>query len=403
MNLRFEPSCLSGSIQAPPSKSMAHRYLICAAFSEDESIIDNIELSKDIIATIDCLKSLGAEITVQNHKAIVKGIKDKKVLGELNALESGSTLRFLIPYAMTLDKEVTFSGAKRLFERPLDIYEKIAQENGFLFKREETSLKVKGSLKGKEYVIDGSVSSQFISGLLFALPMLKNDSVIKIIPPFESKSYVDLTLKAIKDFGVEIFYDGEYTFKIPKNQKYQGRNAKVEGDFSNGAYLDAFNYTKSEILVLGLDEKTSMQGDKVYKKYFEELKKGSPVLDISDCPDLGPILFAVAALNNGGTFTGTKRLEVKESNRADAMKEELNKFGVKVLVSDNSVTVKKADLIKPTTNLSGHNDHRIVMALSVLLSVTGGEMTGTEAVSKSFPSYFDLMKKLNLRVEEYDS
>lgn len=394
---KFERSKLCGTVSAPPSKSMAHRYLICAALSNGESRIKNIELSEDIKATINCLNALGAEITFDAGTAFVQGIKEKRIINPLCCNESGSTLRFLVPYAMSLNEKVIFSGCERLFERPLEIYEKIAEKNHFVFEKDKKNLTVQGDLNGDEFTLPGNVSSQFISGLLFVLPLLKKDSVIKIVPPFESKPYILLTLNAIKKFGVDIFYDGEHIFNIKGNQSYTPANTCVEGDFSNGAYLAGLNYGGNSVRVLGLDEK-SLQGDKVYKDFFNKLESGFAHVDISDCPDLGPVLFAVAALNNGGEFVGTKRLEIKESNRAEAMAKELSKLGVKVEKYDNKMIVFGADISRPTSLLHGYNDHRIVMALSILLTITGGEIDDAESVRKSFPNYFEQVKKLGAKV-----
>lgn len=394
----FEKSVLSGKVKAPPSKSMAHRHLICAALSDDESIVKGIDLSEDILATIDCLNALGAEITVKEDQAFVKGIDFEKFNNDiLNSRESGSTLRFLIPIALLSGKKITFNGYGRLMERPLEIYESLAKENNWIFERKENSLTVCGNLKSGEYILKGDISSQFITGLLFVLPKLKNDSTIKILPPFESKSYIYLTLYALSKFGIEIDYDGDLSFKIKGNQKYKPCSEFVEGDYSNAAFLDVFNYLDGSVFVDGLDE-NSMQGDKVYKEYFESLLNGTPELDISDCPDLGPVLIALATLKNGAILKGTKRLAVKESDRGKVMQEELSKLGADVKCYDNEIVIKKANLSPSTETLNGHNDHRIVMALSTVLTVVGGSLSKIEAVKKSFPKYFDIIKILNAKV-----
>lgn len=400
MIAHFEKSVLSGNIKAPPSKSVAHRYLISAFLSDGECSVENISLSEDIKATISCLKSLGADITVHDGTAIVR--KNGFKSNVLDCNESGSTLRFLIPIALTMNREFIFKGSKKLFERPLGIYEDICKENGFLFEKSEGRLKVKGRLKSGEYEIRGDISSQFITGLIFALSVTEGDSVIKIIPPFESKSYVLVTLECLKKFGVDIELDG-LNVRIKGGQKYSVRSITVEGDYSNAAYIDAFNESGSDIKTEGLSE--SVQGDRVYKEYFKKLDKFC-TLDITDCPDLGPILFTVAALKQGAVFTGTRRLVIKESDRCGAMSEELAKLGICTEISDNEVTVKKSEIKPPSKILSSHNDHRILMALSVLLCLTGGDISGAEAVNKSFPEYFDKIKSLGARVkmeEEYDS
>ena len=196
-------------------------------------------------------------------------------------------------------------------------------------------------------------------------------------------------------FGVRISKADERTFYIKGNQRCKNRSVSVEGDYSNAAFLDAFNLIGGNVVVTGLSKNTA-QGDYVYKDYFFELQNGTSILDLSDCPDLAPILMTVAALYNGAVFTGTNRLKIKESDRGEAMREELSKFGAKVIIEENKITVNKADLKTPVTYLNGHNDHRIVMSLAILASVTGGEIYGAEAVSKSFPDFFTKISSLGI-------
>ena len=288
-------------------------------------------------------------------------------------------------------------GSTRLFERPLDVYEKLCLENGFTFKRNANSLTVCGKLKSAVYKVRGDISSQFITGLIFALIFLGEDSKLEIIPPFESRSYIALTISALKSFGAEVDFDGEYKILIKKSNLHP-YSGKIEGDYSNAAFLDAFNHIGSRIDIQNL-KSDSLQGDRVYKEYFEKISKGTPTLDISDCPDLGPVLFALSALKNGAVFTGTDRLKAKESDRGMAMHEELKKLGGGLLFGDNTITVPKQELKYTKTRLDGHNDHRIVMAMSVILSKIGGEISGIEAVRKSYPGFFDDIKKLDLKVD----
>lgn len=391
MRAIFEPCSLNGTLCAPPSKSVAHRLLIAAYLSRGECKINNLALSEDIKATISCLKNLGADITFSGGSAVIKPSEPKDET--LNCSESGSTLRFLIPIALTLNKEITFSGSRKLFERPLCVYEELAEKNGFLFKKDETTLTVKGCLKSGHYTIDGSISSQFVTGLLFALSTLDGDSTIEILPPFESRSYVLITLEVLKKFGISATLEDCF-IKISGAGKYIVQNTSVEGDYSNAAYIDGFNEAGSHIDLVGLSE--TKQGDVVYKELFKRLDCFAEA-DISDCPDLGPVLFSVAALKNGALFKGTKRLAVKESDRGEAMREELEKFGVKIKCSENEILVPKSVIKKPTVPLSSHNDHRILMALCILLSVTGGEICGAESVKKSYPNYFDELKRLGAK------
>lgn len=398
MIAKFEPCKLKGKISAPPSKSMAHRYLVGSALSKEKCVLSGVDYSEDILASIDSLKSLGAEISTDGDNVTVNPDNFMKVENPvLECRESGSTLRFFIPLALCLGKEVTLKGSTRLFERPLDVYEKLCAENGFTFQKNANSVTLCGNLKSGSYKIRGDISSQFITGLIFALVYLGGDSSIEIIPPFESRSYIDLTISALKSFGANVEFTNEYSITI-RSSKLHTYSGKIEGDYSNAAFLDAFNYIGSRIDVQNL-KSNSLQGDKVYKEYFDKISESVPTLDISDCPDLGPILFALAALKNGATFTGTDRLKAKESDRGMAMHEELKKLGGGLVFGDNMITVPKQELKYNGSILDGHNDHRIVMAMSVVLSKIGGEISGIEAVRKSYPKFFEDIKMIGAKVE----
>ena len=398
MKVIFEPCILQGSINAPPSKSMAHRYLICAALSKQQCVISGVDYSEDILATIDCLKALGAKIHIEDDKVSInpEGFM-QNTEGLLNCRESGSTLRFFIPLALCLGKEITFQGSERLFQRPLEVYEKLCSDNGFKYEKNGNSLTVCGQLKGGSYEIKGDISSQFITGLIFALAFLQEESAIRVIPPFESKSYVNLTISALQSFGTQVEIENEFNIVIKKCSLHSF-SGSVEGDYSNAAFLDAFNYIGSNVQIGNL-KADSLQGDKIYKKYFDEISKGTPVLDISDCPDLGPVLIALAALKNGATLVGTDRLRIKESDRGQAMHQELCKLGGGLVFGDNTITVPKQQLNRIDGALNGHNDHRIVMALSVILSVCGGAVEDAQAVKKSYPGFFEDIKKLGAEVK----
>ena len=398
MIAKFTPCRLSGSIDAPPSKSMAHRFLIGAALSGKTCRISGFDYSEDILASIDCLKALGAEIAICGDCVTIdpKGFMAAEN-PVLSCRESGSTLRFFIPLALCLGRRVTLQGSRRLFERPLGIYEALCRENGFVFEKTETAVTLCGRLKSGHYAVRGDVSSQFITGLIFALLYLGGDSSIEIIPPFESRSYVDLTLSALRSFGADAAFTGEYRIAVRKSQMhaYCGR---IEGDYSNAAFLDAFNHIGSSVRVGNLKE-DSLQGDRVYRDYFRLISGGTPTLDISDCPDLGPVLFALAAMKNGAVFTGTDRLKAKESDRGMAMHEELKKLGGGLVFGDNVITVPRQALKQTDKTLSGHNDHRIVMALSLILSEIGGAVDDAQAVRKSYPGFFEDIKRLGAEVE----
>ncbi|MBR7117445.1 MAG: 3-phosphoshikimate 1-carboxyvinyltransferase [Clostridia bacterium] len=388
---------------APPSKSMAHRLLISAALADGISTVRGISDCEDVRATLDCLSALGVKFTEDGDTVTVHGIDPRKATptSQLCARESGSTLRFIIPIALLSGKTTMFSGAGRLMSRPMTVYEDICRELGLAFIADGESITVRGPLTGGTYTVLGNISSQFISGLLFALPCLPDNSRIKIIPPLESRSYIDLTISALSCFGVKAVWEDDYTIFISGNQRYTPTDITVEGDYSGAAFPDALNLFGGEVEVLGLDPE-SIQGDRVYKKYFELLKLGTPTIHIGDCPDLGPILFAIAAAKCGGIFSGTERLRLKESDRIAAMAEELSKFGTALSVYDDKVVVYPADFKKPTEPIMSHGDHRIVMAMAVLLTTVGGVIEGAEAVKKSYPSFFSDLSMLGIEVEEYD-
>ena len=397
MQVTINKSTANGIVKAPASKSMAHRYIVSAGLSKGENTVTNVDFSEDIKATLNCIESLGAKVEKGDDYAKIAGVIKYPEETIFNCNESGSTMRFFMGIAMGLGIKAKFYGSKTLLTRPFSIYEEIIKNVGGTFKRHEDYIYVDAKLKPDLFKIQANISSQFISGLLFALPLLEGDSKIELIPPVESRSYINLTLEALDSFGVKVNWDTDTDLSIKGNQEYKPETIEVEGDYSNAAFLDAFNYLGGSVQVTGLKE-TSLQGDKVYKEYFEALKKENATLDISDCPDLGPVLMALAAALNGATFTGTKRLKIKESDRGSVMCAELSKFGIESEIFENEIGIKKGDLKAPLDTLSGYNDHRIVMSLVLLLTKTGGKIDEAEAVRKSYPGFFEDIKKLGIEV-----
>ena len=400
MKIKISPSFLRGKITAPPSKSMCHRLLICAGLSVGESLISNVSYSEDILATLDCLGAMGAEIFKGEDFVKIKGTLPQR--GAFMCRESGSTLRFFIPIAMLSEGESAFTGYGRLMERPMEIYESIAREKNLTYIKDEKGITVGGRLTAGDYTVPANVSSQFISGLLFARPLCEGDSRIILTGEIESRSYIDMTLRAMELFGVSAVWQEENIIYIRGNQLYKADNLTVEGDCSNAAFLDAFNLVAGDVTVEGLSSDT-LQGDMIYKEYFSLLRQGTPTLDIKNCPDLAPILMTVAAAKNGCRLTNTARLKIKESDRGTVMAQELSKFGAAVRVYDNEIVIDKAELYSPKDDLYCHNDHRVVMALAVLCALYGGTLEGAQAVSKSYPDFFDKVKSLGLETENYDS
>lgn len=399
MIAKISPSRAHGRMEAPPSKSMAHRLLICAGCAEGTSVISNIDLSGDIAATLQCLQALGAEALYENRCVTIRGI-DLRSAAEpavLDCAECGSTLRFMIPACLMSGQRFELTGSGTLFTRPLTVYEDICKKQDLLFEKHGSRLVTAGKLRAGEYVIPGNISSQFVSGLLFVLPLLEEDSWICLLPPVVSRPYIDMTIQALGLFGVKVLWTDEYTLRIPGGQRcLPQKSLRVEGDYSNAAFFEAFNLLGGAVRIEGLKE-NSLQGDRLYRRYFAQLRAGHADIDLSDCPDLGPVLMALAAALHGAGFTGTGRLKDKESDRGAAMQQELGKMKVSLEVSENAIRIAPG-LRPPQEALDGHNDHRIVMALSVLLSQTGGRIRGAQAVSKSLPDFFDRLKELGIEV-----
>ena len=398
MQVRIEPGTLRGTVSAPPSKSMAHRMLICAALAEGESLVRPIELSEDILATMDGLRALGAGIRQEGDALRVTGCRMTEAdSAVIPCRESGSTLRFLLPLCLLNGKEMLLTGSERLLERPLDVYETLCKERGFRLERSPEGIRVQGKLMPGEYTVRGDLSSQFLTGLAYALSVLPGESILRILPPIESEPYLRMTLEAMAACGVTVLRPEEGTLVIPGGGKYTAGEKTVEGDWSNAAFFEALRQAGNDIRITGLRE-DSLQGDRVCREAFRRIAEGGAEVDVTDCPDLAPVLMAFAAMNGGARLTGTRRLRFKESDRGQAMAEELAKFGVRVSTGENELTVGGETPGKPREILSGHNDHRIVMALAVLCTRTGGTIDGAEAVRKSFPGFWDAMEALGARV-----
>ncbi len=392
MRAVFTPSAAKGTMAAPPSKSMAHRLLIAAGLSEGRSVVHGLEYSEDILASMDCLRALGAAVERDGSTVTITGSGRPIPRETLVCRESGSTLRFFLPLCLIDGKKARLQGSEKLFSRPLSVYEELCKEQGILLKTEKGAAEVEGRLHGGEIAVSGAVSSQFITGLLFTLPLLKEDSTLRLLPPVESRPYIDMTVEALQCFGIQIDRPDENTFVIPGGQHYAAAEVTVEGDYSNAAFFEALG-----VSLTGL-RADSLQGDKIYREHFAALKKGFCSIDLSDCPDLGPVEMAFAAMHHGARFTGTRRLAIKESDRGRAMGEELHKCGITVELDENELTVCPGTPHAPADPINGHNDHRIVMAMSTLLTTTGGTVYGAQAVRKSLPDYFERLKALGIEV-----
>ena len=398
MNVTIRPSAAHGTIQAPPSKSMTHRLLIGASLADGTSTIRGFSPSDDVLATVDCLRTLGAEIDLSEGVCMVKGtIFADAGREDLDCRESGTTLRLLVPLLWRGGTPRKLRAAPSLLARPTDVFDVLAAEKQLTFQKKEDGLLASGPLTSGDFRIRGDVSSQFVSGLLFALPTLPGDSTLTLLPPVVSRPYITMTLSVLRTFGVTVREEND-TFFIPGGQRFSPVETTVEGDWSNAALLDALNFVGGDVCVTGLSGESS-QGDRVYPALFDRLRRGFSEIDLSDTPDLGPILFIAAALCSGAHFTGTARLRTKESDRVAAMTDALSRCGIRTAVGENDVTVFPGVPTPPEAPLSGAGDHRVVMALAVLLSRIGGTVTGAEAVRKSYPDFFKTLRSLGVDFE----
>ena len=401
MTVDIRPGRAAGTVIAPPSKSMAHRLLICAGLAEGQSIVRNVDFSEDVLATLDVLGAMGAKIEVSGDTVKITGCDARRARypGRISCRESGSTLRFFIPLLALGGTPFLLTGQGRLMERPQTVYEALFSEQNLIFRREGDVLRVQGPLSPGHYTLRGDISSQFFTGLLLALPLLNADSRITLLPPVESRSYLDLTLAALRRFGVTAQWASETELYIPGRQMYQRRDVTVEGDWSNAAFFEALAAMGDAVSVAGVSD-DSLQGDRVCRAYLRQMRDALVTLDVTDCPDLAPILMAAGAAMRGVVLTGTRRLAIKESDRGAAMAEELSKLGAQCKIEENRITGFPG-IRTPILPWNGHNDHRIVMAGAVLLTRVGGTITGAEAVRKSFPDFFDRLRGLGIEVNEH--
>ena len=411
MDIKITPGKLSGAVQIPPSKSVAHRLIIAAALAKGTSKISNIYLSKDIIATIEAMKALGADIEVCGNEAIIKGIENppKKAIVDCN--ESGSTLRFLIPVACTLGVECTFMGRGKLPQRPITPYIEQFPQHGIEFDfsqaKEGNTLPctVKGRLTSGRFEIDGGISSQFITGLLLALPMLEGDSQIALTSHLESRPYVDITVGCIKSYGGEI-KEAEMSYSIKGGQEFKAHDGQVEGDYSQAAFFKVGNSLGCDIDIKGLAE-VSYQGDKAIMDICDRIAKSDEGLrafsiDCSDIPDLVPILTVLACFCKGKSeITNVARLRIKECDRLEAISTNLNKLGAKITEHPDRLEIEGVDSLSGG-EVDGYNDHRIPMAMSIA-SIKCREpliIKGAQCVSKSYPNFFEHFRSLGGKAEE---
>ena len=394
MKVIFEKSSPHGSPPLPSSKSYAQRALLLAGMTGGISRIFGLGQDEDTCAMMDCLRTLGVKFETHGEETRVESYGAAALFASapLPVHASATTLRLLIPVLLTLGRPFTLTGTQALFRRPLDPYRELCTERGFTFSLSETSVTVEGRLGGGFYRIGGEVSSQFTSGMLLAAALCAVDTEI-LCSGNGSAGYPVMTADLLHAFGVRVTQgEGGHWF-IPGGQKLRPASVRIPTDDSAAANFGALSALGFPVL---LPLPTGGQPDGVYPGLFRELSLSSPVIDVDKTPDLAPILSVFAALSHGVTLTGIRRLRYKESDRAAVMTEELTKCGVHILTAEDTLTILPG-VHAPTECLCGHDDHRIVMALSVLLSQVGGGIDGAEAVSKSFPGFFDSLAAIGIK------
>lgn len=414
MNVTIHPKKLKGIVSIPPSKSLSHRAIIAASLAKGESVISNVMLSKDILATIAGMEALGAKIQIDGTTLKITGTTIIRNGDCIDANESGSTLRFLIPIALVNPEPIQFIGRNQLVKRPLDSYFKIFEQLGIQYTHPKDfylPLETKGGLTSGVFEVQGNISSQFITGLLFALPLLKGDSVIKVIGQLESKGYVDLTLDILSKFGIEVQHQEYQTFYIKGEQQYKAYDYTIEGDYSQTAFFLIAGAMGADIKLSGMnpsshqgdkkivDDIASMQGNIQYK---EELLYCLPshtvgsTIDFAQTPDLGPALAVLASVSEGiSTFIHVSRLRIKECDRVSSMKEELERLGAKIEETPDTMVIYGVSKLHGGI-VDSHNDHRVAMALAMasLKMDEDLKILNAECVSKSYPNFWEVFESL---------
>ena len=405
-DVKFSPFVPNGTVNVPPSKSDVHRAIICAAMANGVSRISPVALSNDIKATIGCIKALGADAVLENNVLTVDGTnmyKNKTAL--LDCGESGSTLRFFIPIAAVGNINATFVGKGKLPQRPIGIFTEALPKAGTVCKTEGgLPLEIKGQLKSGIFEIPGNVSSQFITGLLLALPILEGDSEIVLTSPLESVGYIAMTIRTMKQFGVNIDTK-ENGWHIKGGQTYKSCNYTTDGDWSQAAFFMVLGAIGGKVTVKGV-AKDSTQGDKKCAEILARfgakvtqldnevtVEKGelkAITIDASQIPDLVPVLSVCAAFAEGTTkIINAERLRIKECDRLKATAELLNNLGGKVKELSDGLEITGVSSLKGG-NVNGYNDHRIVMSAAVCAARSDEDITATFAMSinKSYPDFY---------------
>ena len=410
MNITITPGRLSGTVTPPPSKSQAHRVLIAAALADGECVISNVAYSQDIEATMSCLENLGAELSRDGSTVTVRGMGANAMsplrrlaYPRLDCGESGSTLRFLIPVALAVRGGGIFTGRGRLMERPQKPYFDLFDEKGVFHEQKDGVLTIAGLLTPGTYQLPGNVSSQFITGLLYALPLLDGDSEIVLTSNLESWGYIDMTLDALQWFNVRI-EERKNGWFIPGNQLYQPHSLTVEADWSQAAFWYATKFLDSPVELSGLNW-PSAQGDRAIDGFFRRLSQMKDTgLDVSNCPDLVPPLAAMAALRPGCTthIGNAARLRIKESDRLASVTAVLKALGADVAEGPDSLTIRGREMLHGGVTVDSFNDHRIAMMAAIAATRCEKPVTvlGAECVAKSYPNFWEDYEVLGGKIQK---
>ena len=423
MNMTFFPAPLKGTIAAPASKSEAHRRMICAGLTKGATTLGGFMDSDDMAATARCLKALGALIGQQDEALTITG-RAKKItkLPVLDCGESGSTLRFFVPIALAMTKGGVFRMHGRLGQRPMDVYQDLFVPRGVRWRMGvgcdgAAELTVRGELEPGHYVLPGNVSSQFVSGLLFALPLLEEDSTLTVQPPVESAGYIRMTVEALQQSGVKLEETASFSWRIEGNQQYQAKDGRLSGDYSQAAVLLCASALGHQLTVTGLAQETT-QGDRAVLKHLAALgamvqegefgvtvtadKLTGATLDMAGCPDIAPILALVCQMAEGESrLTGCGRLRLKECDRLAATVETLNLLGGNARAEGDAIVIQGVKALKGGVTLPAYNDHRMVM-LGMIAATIAQEpvvVSGVEALNKSWPEFVNVYKNLGGKVE----
>ena len=386
MDITIQPGSLHGSLAAIPSKSQAHRYLICAAFADAPTTLICPQTNRDIEATAACLNALGAEILRTREGYHIVPIENLPQSAVLNCCESGSTLRFMLPIVGALGVDALFQMEGRLPQRPLSpLWEELERMGCTLSRPTESTIRCCGKLRSGEYAIDGGVSSQFITGLLFATSLLEGPCSLSVTGKVESKPYIDMTKAAMTLFGAPHYHSPG--------------QIEVEGDWSNGAFFLAARALGNDVSVTNLTA-DSPQGDRAAAALLKALEEHITI-DASDIPDLVPILAVVAGAKKGAVFTNIQRLRMKESDRVATVMEMIENLGGSASSTSDTLTVHSTGFRGGTVD--SHNDHRIAMAAAIASTVCTKPVTirGAEAVNKSYPKFWEEFQRLGGHYEQH--